>query len=400
MKHNFSYQNQDLHWGTTKKPLKDLLKSYSGPVYVYDLGLIRHRARLLKEKLAPAKVFYAVKANYHVRVLEALRSVGCGADVVSGGEIHQAEKAGFNPKEIIFSSVGKTRAEIRLAIEKGIHQLNVESLEELNRIAEIARSLGGKKAQIALRVNPDVSIQTHPYIATGLKENKFGISTELLNEALEIFRVHKDVLDPVGLSMHLGSQMLEFSGFEEALRLKKNLFWDLKKSLPSLQRFDFGGGLGIFYDQDRLDLEEKMLQTYANIVRKETADLVAAGIELQTEPGRWIVGHGGVLLSQVQYIKKTPHKLFAVLDTGMHHLLRPALYQAEHKIYPLQAKPEEITYEFVGPICESSDVIARDRKTSKLEPDDFVAIADTGAYGYSMASSYNLHPFPQELFID
>ncbi len=398
MKHNFSYVQGQLHWGAKQKMLESLLANYQGPCYAYDLGFIRHRADMLKKSLAPAKVFYAVKANFNLGVLKTIREVGCGADVVSGGEILQAEKAGFLPQEIVFSGVGKTRAEIRLALEKEIYQINVESLEELQRIAEISRTLK-KKARVVLRVNPDVSIQTHPYIATGLKENKFGISTDYLKDVLQILKQQQDWVECVGLSMHLGSQMLEFSGFQDALRIKKNLFWDLKKDLPKLNRFDFGGGLGILYDQDRLDLEEDMLKEYSDIVQRETADLVAAGVEMQTEPGRWIVGHGGVLLSQVQYIKKTPHKLFVVLDTGMHHLLRPALYQAEHLIYPLKKRDSSVVYDFVGPICESSDVITKNRKITELAPDDFVAIADSGAYGYSMASAYNLHPFPQEILI-
>ena len=380
--------------------LKTFLNSYQGPAYVYDLEMIQHRARLLREKLFPAKVFYAVKANYNTRVLEALRSAGCGADVVSGGEIHQAEKSGYSPQEIIFSSVGKTRSEIRLALEKRIYQINVESLEELKRIGEIARALRALKAPVALRVNPNINIQTHPYIATGLKENKFGISTEMLSEGLQILRDYADVIDPVGLSMHLGSQMLEFSGFEEALRLKKNLFWELKKTLPSLRRFDFGGGLGIYYDQDRLDLEEQMLEDYADRVKIETRDLVEAGVELQTEPGRWIVGHGGVLLAQVQYVKRTPHKTFIVLDTGMHHLLRPALYQAEHRIYPLRSKGEFGIYDFVGPICESGDTLGYDRLLPVTKEGDILLIANAGAYGYCMSSNYNLRPPAQEIILD
>lgn len=396
MKHNFSYRHGKLHWGSREILLENYTSNYEKPLYLYDGELIRHRAELLRSQLNPAKVFYAVKANFHLDVLRTIRAAGCGADVVSSGEIFQAEKAGFLPSEIVFSGVGKTRSEIRIALEKNIYQINVESLEELQRVQEIAKQIH-KKARVALRVNPDVSIQTHPYIATGLKENKFGISTDLLSQVVQFFLNHSQDIECVGLSMHLGSQMLEFSGFRDALKIKRKIFLDLKKTLPSLARFDFGGGLGIFYDQDRLDLEENLLTEYAKIVQDEVGDFPAKGIELQSEPGRWIVGHGGVLLSQVQYIKKTPYKTFAVLDTGMHHLLRPALYQAHHRILPLiQRGDADVLYDFVGPICESSDVLAKDRQSTELLQDDFVAIADAGAYGYSMASAYNLHAFPEE----
>lgn len=398
MKHNFSYHQGKLHWGSQEISVEQFTKNYTHPKYIYDGEMIRARASLLKKSLGQTKVFYAVKANANVEVLQVLRQAGCGADVVSAGEILQAEKAGFHPSEIIFSGVGKTRAEIQLALEKDIHQINVESFEELERISEIAKKMK-KRARIALRVNPDVSIQTHPYIATGLKENKFGIAVSTLESVVKFCLSHKDELECVGLSMHLGSQMLEFAGFRDALRIQKKIFLEMQTEMKSMTRFDFGGGLGIFYDQDRPDLEEVLLQEYAAIVAEELADLFAAGIEVQTEPGRWLVGHGGILLSQVQYVKKTPYKTFVVLDTGMHHLLRPSLYQAHHEIYPLVQRAETRDYDFVGPICESSDVIAKDRKSRELMQDDFVVIADTGAYGYSMASGYNMHAFPEEILV-
>jgi diaminopimelate decarboxylase len=375
--------------------LEGLCANYARPIYVYDLGVIRDRYSKLARALGSAKIFFAMKSNPNVEVLRTLKSMGAGADVVSLGEIKRALESGFAVEDIVFSGVGKTIHEITEALRLGIYQINVESLPELERIGHIANSMG-KKAAIALRLNPDVDIKTHPYIATGLKDNKFGIELNLLPEIKKTLAQFSKSLELCGVSLHLGSQMLEFSGYQEALQKLKQEFLSLKKEFPSLRRFDFGGGLGIFYDRADYAKEEQLLQEYAKITLDTLSDL---GCELQTEPGRWLVGHAGVLITQVQYIKKTSEKVFVIVDSGMNHLIRPALYAAEHRIAPLKPRAGTLKCDIVGPICESSDFFAKDCILPVVEAGDFLAILDAGAYGYSMASIYNLQELPLEICI-
>jgi len=389
------YINNELCLGPLKKPLLPLCANYMRPIYVYDLDFMAQRYQAMTKALKKTRLFYAMKANPNNEVLQKLKKLGAGADVVSLGEIKRALESGFGVQDIVYSGVGKTRHEISEALKLGIYQINVESLPELQRIGEIARTLG-KKASVALRLNPDIDIKTHPYIATGLKDNKFGMELSLIPELTACLRAFRDSVDLVGLSLHLGSMMMEFSGYAEALKKLKTVFVDLQKTFPTLQRFDFGGGLGIFYDRLDTELEESLLRDYAALTLKELEDL---NCELQSEPGRWLVGHCGVLLAQVQYIKKTTAKTFVVLDSGMNHLIRPSLYEADHLILPLKKKAGVLKADIVGPICESADFFAKDRNLSSVEEGDFVAILDAGAYGYSMASVYNLQELPLEICI-
>ncbi|MNK01116.1 Diaminopimelate decarboxylase [compost metagenome] len=389
------YINNELCLGPQKKPLLPLCANYMRPIYVYDLDFVAQRYQAMSTALKSVRLFYAMKANSNVGVLQKLKSLGAGADVVSLGEIKRALECGFTPEEIVYSGVGKTVFEISEALKLGIYQINVESLPELERIGAVAKQ-AGKKTAVALRLNPDVDIKTHPYIATGLKDNKFGMELSLIPELIQVLKKHAEHIELVGVSLHLGSQMLEFSGYQEALQKLKVVYQDLKKEFSSLKRFDFGGGLGIFYDRMDLKLEESLLKEYAQITLETLKDL---DCELQSEPGRWLVGHCGVLLSQVQYIKETSVKNFIIVDSGMNHLLRPALYEAQHTILPLQKKAGEIKGDIVGPICESADFFGKDRTLSTVAENDFVAIADTGAYGYSMANVYNLQELPLEICI-
>lgn len=389
------YINNELCLGPLKKALTPLCANYMRPIYVYDLDFIAQRFKAMSQALPNVRLFYALKANPHVQVLKKLKSLGAGADVVSLGEIKRALESGFSAQDIVYSGVGKTRHEITEALKLDINQINVESLPELVRIGEIAKSLG-KKASVALRLNPDISIQTHPYIATGLKDNKFGIELSLLPELIDCLKTYSQSVVLVGVSLHLGSQMLEFSGYQEALLRLKSAYLGLQKEFPSLQRFDFGGGLGIFYDRVDLETEERLLREYAKVTLETLTDLKC---ELQSEPGRWLVGHCGVLISQVQYVKQTPFKTFVVIDSGMNHLLRPALYEAKHGILPLRKSTDSLKVDVVGPICESSDFFAKDLTLGKVQEGDFVAIQDAGAYGFSMASIYNLHELPLEICI-
>lgn len=390
------YENQNLVLGPQKKSLKSLTQNYQKPVYVYDLDIVKERFQLLQNALPGVQVYYAMKANFHPEVLRTLHGLGCGADVVSGGEVRHAQAAGFKPSEMIYSGVGKTHTEIRQALEIDIRQINVESVPELRRIAKIAHEMG-KKARVVFRLNPDVSIETHSYIATGLHNNKFGMALTDLPELKEILHAHAAHLDFRGVSLHLGSQMHNLSGFKDALALLRPVYEELQKEFPSVDTFDVGGGLGIFYEKQDLEAEEKLLTEYAAIVFDVLRGLNA---KIQTEPGRWLVAHAGVLLTQVQYVKQTSMKNFVIVDTGMHHLLRPALYGAHHRIWPLQERAGATKkYDVVGPICESGDFLASDRELPVLNEGDFLIIADAGAYGFVMRTDYNLQEPPAEVVL-
>lgn len=389
------YIDNELRFGPLKKDLLPLCANYMRPIYVYDMDFIAQRYQALSKALHGVRLFYAVKANPNFEVLHKLKSLGAGADVVSLGEIKRALESGFSVQDIVYSGVGKTRHEISEALRLGIYQINVESLPELERIGSIAKSLN-KKASVALRLNPDIDIKTHPYIATGLKDNKFGMELSLIPALTQCLKSFSESLELVGVSLHLGSQMLEFSGYQEALNRLKAVYVGLQKEFSTLKRFDFGGGLGIFYDRLDLELEQSLLNDYAKITLETLGDL---NCELQSEPGRWLVGHAGVLVAEVQYVKETSAKKFVILDAGMNHLIRPTLYEAEHLILPLVKKTESIKVDVVGPICESSDFFAKDRTMSAVRQGDFVAIMDAGAYGYSMASVYNLQELPLEICI-
>ncbi|QDK37611.1 diaminopimelate decarboxylase [Bdellovibrio sp. NC01] len=389
------YINNELHIGPNKKNLKSLTANYMRPIYVYDLDFIRMRFKAMAAALQNVRIFYAMKANSNPEVLACLKECGAGADVVSLGEIKRALESGFTPADIVYSGVGKTRHEITEALKLEIYQINVESLPELERIGEIAKAMG-KKASIALRLNPDIDIKTHPYIATGLRDNKFGMELSLIPELIACLKKYASSLELVGVSLHLGSQMLEFDGYQEALERLKNVYHSLKQEFSTLRRFDFGGGLGIIYERSELDKEQSLLQEYAKITLNSLKEL---NCELQSEPGRWLLAHAGVLITQVQYVKKTSEKTFVIVDSGMNHLVRPSLYEAYHTILPLDKKSHEGVYDIVGPICESSDFFAKDRKLPEVKEGDFLAIADAGAYGYSMASTYNQQELPLEICI-
>jgi diaminopimelate decarboxylase len=390
------YENQNLVFGPNKKPLSSVTYTYEGPTYVYDLDILRDRFQLMQKALARVEIYYAMKVNSHPKILKELHGLGSGVDVVSGGEIRRAQESGFKPAQMIYSGVGKTHRELKTAIAMDIGQINVESIPELLRIAGIATDLN-KKANIVFRLNPDVDIETHPYIATGLHNNKFGMAFTDLPELKNILKKHSPQLNFRGVSLHLGSQMHQLSGFRDALKILRPVFEDLRKEFPSVDTFDFGGGLGIFYDRQDLGAEEEMLSAYAGIMREELSGL---SVRLQTEPGRWLLAHAGVLVAQVQYLKKNVAKNFVIVDTGMHHLVRPTLYSAHHEVWSLkEMKISSRKFDVVGPICESGDFIGKDRALPELAELDFIVIADVGAYGFVMRSDYNLQDPPGEVFL-
>lgn len=390
------YMNQKLHFGLEPQALESFLTDYQGPLYVYDLKGLQKRVEQYRSFLgSKSQIYYATKANSHLDILKSLKKQGVRLDVVSGGEIDQGIKAGFEAREIIFSGVGKTRQEITQALFLRVHQINVESVEELKRIAEIAKSLR-VRAQIAFRMNPEVSPQTHPYITTGFRENKFGLDAQALPELLRILKENTEHLELKGLTMHIGSQITDIEVFQEAIQKTKEMFRHVQSQGFTPSRFDVGGGVGIVYEREDLAGEEKLLRNYGQMVQNELKDL---DVEIQCEPGRWLVAHNGVLLCQIQYVKETPYKKFLIVDSGMNHLLRPALYEAHHNIWTLNEPSSTAVevYDVVGPICESSDFLALERALPRCKGGDFLAIADSGAYGMSMASEYNLRALPREI---
>lgn len=377
--------------------LAQIAKKNKTPVYVYDLDAMVSKLRELKEAFnGQAEIHYATKANANVSVLKAFKKEKIGVDTVSWGEAQAAVDAGFSHKDIIFSGVAKSREEIEKAVRYQIKQINVESPQELIRIGEVAKKLK-KKAFVAFRMNPNVNPGTHPYITTGFRENKFGMDSSFIPELRGILTKYKKYLVLKGLTIHIGSQILELGSLKEAIQKTIPYYLDFKNSGYPLETFDIGGGVGIPYDGK----EEVDIKAYGKEV---LALLKPLECRILTEPGRILVGPYGVLLTEIQYIKETPFKKFAIVNTGMNHLLRPALYGAVHRILPVnnlakRSGEKSELYDIVGPICESSDFLGKDRYLPTLKQGDVLAILDAGAYGYSMASFYNHHRLPKEIII-
>ena len=392
------YQDGVLHFGeATRVNLLDIARKTDKPFYVYDLEGIRLRVRALQAAYPGIQIHYAMKANGASAILNLFKEEGTGVDVVSGGEIKIALDHGFLPDKIIFSGVGKTKAELQLAIDKKIHQINVESPQELARIIELAKE-SKAHPNVAFRMNPDVDAQTHPYITTGFRENKFGMGEYFLKDLLALLQNAQNQVNLCGLTLHIGSQLLNIAPIEEAIRKTMPIWEQLKNLGFAMKTFDAGGGLGIPYREPHAyparDLQ--LIEDYGKMLKSAFGSFSG---KVLCEPGRILVGSCGVLVGEVQYLKETPYRNFIILNTGIHHLIRPALYQAHHNILPLREAKTGApvkTYDVVGPICESSDVLGKDRELSHVQAGDFLAIADAGAYGYTMASHYNEHAFPEQ----
>lgn len=379
--------------------LETIAQGSTRPVYVYDWDEIMERLASFRAAFrSEPEIHYAVKANANPEILRRFAQMGIGADVVSLGEIFQALNAGFAAGKIIFSGVGKTREELEFAVAEEIEQINVESPQELERIAEIAKRLG-KKARVGIRINPDVDPDTHPYITTGFRENKFGMDCSFVPELISILEENRNCVELKGTAIHIGSQLLNIDCIVEAVEKTIPIYQEFKSRGFPVETFDIGGGLGVNYHAcDNGDVWTR-IQDYGAQISERLQDL---DCRIFCEPGRILVGPAGVLLAEVQYIKQSPFKNFAILNTGMHHILRPALYQAYHRILPLveETGRDMEVYDIVGPICESSDVLGKNRTLPQLQQGDYVAIADAGAYGFSMASFYNAHAFPQEILAE
>ncbi len=369
------------------------------PTYVYNSTSIQGRIQKMKKAFAGAEpqIHYAVKSNAFSGILKLMHQNDFGVDVVSGGEAQMAMDNGFSPQKIIFSGVAKSKKELEMAIQKNFFQINVESLEELHRIGSIAKNLQ-KKVCVGLRINPNIRVETHPYITTGFRENKFGISEDQIREAVQVIKANAPWIQLQGLSSHIGSQIRDLSPLLESLEcLLKSTQALLEQGFP-LKTIDMGGGVGIDYFSDDETNEVQLLETLG---QRASALLKNSSVRLLLEPGRWLVARSGVLCAQVEYVKFNGHKNFVILNTGMHHLLRPALYKAHHRILPLtlHAERPQKMYDVVGPICESSDVIGQDRLLSAPQEGEWMGIMDAGAYGMAMSSSYNHHAFPREILV-
>jgi diaminopimelate decarboxylase len=373
--------------------LKLIPKSLKTPFYFYDLNAVATQTERLKSVLpANTDIHYAMKANANPDILKQLKKCGVGVDTVSGGEIRRALDVGFKPNQILFSGVGKTHEELLLALDSRIKLVNVESPSELEFLGRLARSRK-KTVSVGLRLNPNVESGTHPYISTGAHINKFGMPVSMLPDLKRILKKYKKELLLRATDFHIGSQILNLKPFDQAVLKALPIFEHLRSEGYSLKYFDIGGGLGVRYKNEKtIDLAK-----YGQMVHRRLGSL---DVTILCEPGRLLVAESGVLVTTVLYLKPGPRKTFAIVDTGMHHLIRPALYGAYHEIRLLRPqKKKKSTYEIVGPICESSDVLATNRSLPVLEEGDRLAIMTAGAYGYSMANQYNLHRLPDEFVL-
>lgn len=377
-------------------PLAALARKYGTPLYVYSRAAIESRWRAYDSAFGgyPHQVCYAVKANANLAVLGVLARLGSGFDIVSGGELKRVLKAGGDPARVVYSGVGKSDDDIRLALESRIQCLNVESAAELARVNDIAGSVG-YPAPVALRINPDVDAGTHPYIATGLAEAKFGIP---IGEAQAVYReaARMPHLEITGVAAHIGSQIDRLEPFVEALRRVLDFTEKMARGGMALAHLDLGGGLGIAYREERVPRPEEHVAALV-------AELEGRGLRLpvMVEPGRSIVGQAGVLLTRVEYLKTNGARRFAVVDAGMNDLIRPALYEAWHRIVPVTGggeTPDAPALDVVGPVCESGDVLGRDRRLA-VRAGDLLAVMSAGAYGFAMSSNYNARPRPAEVLV-
>jgi diaminopimelate decarboxylase len=375
--------------------LESLAAAVGTPCYVYSSAAIRSRVAQISAAFAdyPHTLHYALKANSTLAIARLLRSLGLAVDANSGGEIEVALRAGFIPPEIVFTGVGKTAAELELAVSLGVKAINAESRGELERIDTIARAQG-TRARVALRVNPDVDAGGHPHVTTGLTRNKFGVP---LDEAASLcldMRT-RDGLELVGLHVHVGSQIRSLDPIRKAGAIAADLAVSLRAQGVPLEHLDLGGGLGIAYDESPEPDIAEYARTLMNVSRP-------TGLALIVEPGRWIAGHGGLLLARVVDVKQGPDsRLFVIVDAGMTELLRPALYGAYHRIVPVTAGAGELVRcDIFGPVCESSDTLGTDRQLPAPRVGDVLAILDTGAYGAAMGSTYNRRPLPAEVLVE
>ncbi|MFA6025221.1 MAG: diaminopimelate decarboxylase [Ignavibacteriaceae bacterium] len=389
----FTYKNNQLHCEVV--PVAEIVKQAGSPTYIYSKKYFEDAYKEFDAAFHEIhhKIFYAAKSNFNLSVIKTFLQLGSGVDVNSEGELYRALKAGAKPENIILTSVGKTKREIELGLEHDVLMIKAESEEEVYLINDIAESMN-KVARVAIRVNPDVDAKTHPYISTGLSENKFGVNSET---ALKIFRMQNQLKNIVftGIDMHIGSQITSISPFVEAVEKLANLFLILKKEGIELKHFDVGGGIGIQYKDEK----PFTIKEYAAAI---LPFLKSLDCEIIFEPGRYLTANAGILVTEVLYTKKNQKKNFIVADAAMTDLLRPSIYGAYHHIQPVNFDETkgEIVADVVGPVCESGDFLAKKRSIQKSEHGDLLAVMSAGAYGMVMASNYNARRRPAEILVE
>lgn len=364
------------------------------PFYIYSKKAILDQIYQYKDafKDYPTLICFALKANSNLSLLKIFEENGLGADIVSGGELYKAKKAGFPSNKIVYAGVGKTDPEIVYAINENILSFNVESVMELEVINEIAGKQN-KKANVSIRINPDVDPKTHPYISTGLKKSKFGID---IDQALDVYKkaVKMENLNVVGIHCHIGSQIMDVSVYKEAVEKTVELVFSLKKEGINLEFIDIGGGLGVkYYPEDNPPTPYDLANTVLPIVRQ-------TGLKLIVEPGRSLIAQAGALITKVIFVKDKKDKHFVIVDSGMNDLIRPSIYNSYHHIITVEEKTEKMVADIVGPICETGDFFGLDREIGKVNRGDLIAILTAGAYGSSMASNYNVRPKAMEVLVD
>lgn len=390
--HEFNYLNGEMHCEDV--PLRRIAEEVGTPAYIYSRGTILAHYRRLVEAFAdlPHMICYSVKANSNLAVLSTLAQEGAGADIVSGGELYRALKADIPSYKIVFAGIGKTETEMASALQSGVLMFNVESPTELSMLDRVAGEMG-KKADIALRVNPDVDPETHPYIATGLREAKFGIG---IQDALAVYESAASLpnINVVGVHQHIGSQITQVDPFRESLTLVGKLVKRLQGNGIDVRYINIGGGFGIPYKQEDVPYPRDYAQALEPILKE-------SGCTVILEIGRMIVGNAGVLLTKVLYHKRTSEKGFLIVDAAMNDLLRPSLYGSFHEILPVQRLDrEEETVDVVGPVCESGDFLAKDRELPHSEPGELLAVMSAGAYAFAMSSNYNSRRRAPEVMVD
>lgn len=388
----FSYRNRALH--VEDVSVADLAATHGTPLYVYSRHAFLRQLNTLQKAFAAVDplICYSVKANSNLSVIKTFAEGGAGVDIVSGGELFRTRRAGVDASKIVFAGVGKTRDEVEAALRENIRFFTVESEGEAERISECAARLG-EVGRIAFRVNPDVDPQTHRYISTGKQENKFGMDPARVRVAFKRAAALPGV-EPVGLHMHIGSQILSADPFVEAIRKITPLCRELRDQYETFNTLDIGGGLGIVYEPDDQPLQP------TDLAEKLVPLLQELDLQIVMEPGRYLAGEGGILVTRVQYVKDSYQKKFIVVDAAMNDLLRPSFYQAYHAIAAVRETEPTILGDVVGPICESGDFLAQDRSLPDVSAGELLAVHCAGAYGFTMASNYNSRPRPAEILVD
>ena len=388
---HFQYRGNDLFCEDVQ--VSNIAEDVKTPFYLYSHATLKKHFRAFDDAFSGIRhlTCFSMKSNSNMAILRLFASEGGGVDIVSGGELYRAIKAGVKPEKIVYSGVGKTEEEMEYALNAGILMFNAESAQELHRLNEVGKRIN-KTANVAIRVNPDVDPQTHPYISTGLKENKFGIDIE---QSLKDYSTAAEMsnLSIMGVSCHIGSQLTRVSPFVDALIKLKDLIKRLEDINIPITYLDLGGGLGITYNEEVPPLP----QEYAEAIKE---GLAANGLTLILEPGRVIMGNAGILVTKVLYTKENEAKKFIVADAAMNDLMRPSLYGSYHGIQPVKiVGDDKIVADIVGPICESGDFLAKEREMQPFEPDDLIAVMSSGAYGFSMSSTYNSRPRVAEVMV-